>query len=522
MVTQLFTFCKMDWLRQLFGENTHFHEAFIQAKELPGQYPFTRGIYANMYQSKKWTMRQYAGFGSAKQTNARFHFLLDKGQMGLSIAFDLPTQLGLDSDHQLANGEVGKVGVAIDTLADMEALFDGIPLDQVSTSMTINAPAIVLLAMYTVLAERQGVSLTKLKGTIQNDLLKEYVARGTYIFPPQSSIRITTNILVYTHANMPKFKPISISGYHMREAGCTTAQELAFTFANAMTYLDAAIEAGIAVDEIVPKLSFFFSVHNHFFEEIAKLRAARRIWAKMMKEDYHAQSPESWKLKMHTQTAGSTLTKQEPYTNISRVAIQALAAVLGGTQSLHTNGYDEAIALPSEQSTLTALRTQQIIAHETGVIETPDPLGGSFYLEALTDAIEIEVVKYMQEIKEQGDMLAAIKNGYVENQIQDAAYEAQIKIENDYDDTGETFANDWEIDWPIDTPEIESAQIRQLQQLKNARDAKLVALSLLHLRKAAQDETINLFPVVVEAVKAYCTVGEICCVFREVFGEYRK
>ncbi|GAB6931856.1 methylmalonyl-CoA mutase family protein [Calditerricola satsumensis] len=499
-------------------------EAYLEKLGFPGEYPFTRGIQPTMYRGKFWTMRQYAGYGTAEETNRRFRYLLEQGQTGLSVAFDLPTQIGYDSDHPMALGEVGKVGVAIDSLEDMEALFEGIPLDRVSTSMTINAPAAILLAMYIAVAEKQGVPADKLSGTIQNDILKEYIARGTYIFPPKPSMRLITDIFAYCSAHVPKWNTISISGYHIREAGSTAVQEVAFTLANAIAYVEAALAAGLEVDQFAPRLAFFFNAHNHFFEEIAKFRAARRMWAKIMKERFGAKNPRSMMLRFHTQTGGSTLTAQQPDNNIVRVALQALAAVLGGTQSLHTNARDEALALPTEESARIALRTQQIIAYETGVADTVDPLGGSYYVEALTDRIEEEAWAYIRKIDELGGAVAAIEQGYQQREIRKAAYETQRKIES-----GELVVvgvnkfrleNEKQPELLRVDPAIAEKQKAKLERLRQKRDNALVAKRLEALRKAARG-TENLMPYILDAVRAYCTVGEICGVLREEFGEYQ-
>lgn len=490
----------------------------------PGEFPFTRGIQPTMYRSKNWTMRQYAGFGSAEETNKRFRYLLEQGQTGLSVAFDLPTQIGYDSDDPMAEGEVGKVGVAIDTLQDMEKLLDKIPLDQVSTSMTINAPASVLLCMYIAVGEKQGVPIEELTGTIQNDILKEYIARGTYIFPPKPSMRLITDIFEYCQENVPKFNTISISGYHIREAGSTAVQEAAFTIANGMAYVDAAIESGLDVDSFAPRLAFFFNAHNNFFEEIAKFRAARRVWAKIMKEHYNAKNPKSWKLRFHTQTGGSTLTAQQPDNNIVRVTMQALAAVLGGTQSLHTNSRDEALALPTEESARIALRTQQIIAHESGVTDTIDPLGGSYFVEALTDEIEFEIEKYLEQIKELGGAVSAIEEGFMQREIHRTAYETQKRIE----DNKEIIVglNKFKIDEDVNPEllkvdeELEKEQKQSLQQIRETRDKDLVESTLKQIAWAAKNPEVNLMPYILNAVKAYASVGEICNVLRAEFGEY--
>jgi len=498
---------------------------YLEQLNWPGEYPFTRGIQPTMYRGRLWTMRQYAGFGSAEETNERFRYLLDQGQTGLSVAFDLPTQIGYDSDHPLARGEVGKVGVAVDSLADIEILMEKIPLDQVSTSMTINAPAAVLLAMYMAVAEKQGIPMEQLKGTIQNDILKEYVARGTYIFPPRESMRLVVDIFAFAGEKIPSWNTISISGYHIREAGSTAVQEVAFTLGNAIAYVEAALEAGLEVDRFAPRLSFFFNAHSNFFEEVAKFRAARRIWARLMKERFGAQNPRSMMLRFHTQTAGCTLTAQQPDVNLMRVAFQALSAVLGGTQSLHTNSRDEALALPSEQSVLLALRTQQVIAHEIGVTDTADPLGGSYYIEELTDHIETEVNRYLERIDKIGGAVEAIDTGFIQQEIQASAYRYQKEVEeqkrivvgvNRFTESGEQ---------PIDLLKMDPAtsrrQIERLKEVRLSRKQGEVASALQELRKAAQGED-NLMPYILTAVKAYATLGEICGALRDVFGEYQQ
>ncbi|HHW99362.1 MAG TPA: methylmalonyl-CoA mutase family protein [Firmicutes bacterium] len=489
----------------------------------PGQYPFTRGVQPTMYRGRLWTMRQYAGFATAEESNERYKYLLEQGQTGLSVAFDLPTQIGYDSDHSLSAGEVGKVGVAIDSLADMEILFDGIPLDKVSTSMTINAPAAVLLAMYMGVAEKQGVPFNKLSGTIQNDILKEYVARGTYIFPPAPSMRLITNIFEFCSQNVPDWNTISISGYHIREAGSTAAQEIAFTLSNGIAYVQAAIDAGLNVDDFAPRLSFFFNSHLDFFEEIAKFRAARRLWARVMKERFGAKKEKSWMLRFHTQTGGSTLTAQQPDNNIVRVALQALAAVLGGTQSLHTNSRDEALALPTEDSVRIALRTQQIIAYESGVADTIDPLAGSYYVESLTNSLEQQAEKYIAQIDALGGAVKAIENGYMQREIQDAAYDYQRSVE-----TQERIVvgvNRFQIDeeppqglLQVD-PAVGELQKKKLADLRQRRDNIAVATVLDELEQAAKGDA-NLMPVILKAVKSYATLGEVCDRLRKVFGEY--
>lgn len=491
----------------------------------PGQYPFTRGVQPTMYRGRFWTMRQYAGFGDAEESNARYKYLLSQGQTGLSIAFDLPTQIGYDSDHPLAEGEVGKVGVAISSLADMEVLFDEIPLDKVSTSMTINAPAAILLAMYIAVAEKQGVSMDKLNGTIQNDILKEYVARGTYIFPPAQSMRLITDIFAFCSENIPKWNTISISGYHIREAGSTAVQEVAFTLADGIAYVEAALKAGLDIDDFAPRLSFFFNAHNNLFQEVAKFRAARRLWAKIMKERFNAQNPKSWQLRFHTQTGGSTLTAQQPDNNIVRVALQALEAALGGTQSLHTNSRDEALSLPTEDSVRIALRTQQIIAYESGVADTVDPLAGSYYVEALTDEIEKRAMEYIKKIDDLGGAPKAIEKGFIQKEIQDAAYEYQKAIEsgemivvgvNKFQMEEEPPKNILKVD-----PAVAEKQKERLAKLRSDRDNQKVKETLVSVEKAAQGEE-NLMPYIIEAVKSYATLGEICDVLRNVFGAYQE
>ncbi|MDO6655205.1 methylmalonyl-CoA mutase [Anaerobacillus sp. 1_MG-2023] len=505
------------------GHPETLDENYMEKLGLPGQYPYTRGIQPTMYRGRTWTMRQYAGFGSAEETNRRFRYLLDQGQTGLSVAFDLPTQIGYDSDDMMAKGEVGKVGVAIDSLNDMEALLRDIPLDKVSTSMTINAPASVLLAMYIVVAEKQGVSQAQISGTIQNDILKEYIARGTYIFPPKPSMRLITDIFAYCAEHVPRWNTISISGYHIREAGSTAAQELAFTIANGIAYVDAAIETGLKVDDFAPRLAFFFNGHNQFLEEIAKFRAARRIWAKIMKERYGAKKAKSLQLRFHTQVAGSTLTAQQPDNNIVRVTIQALAAVLGGTQSLHTNAKDEALALPTEDSARIALRTQQIIANESGVTDTVDPLGGSFFIEKLTDQLEEYVFDYIRKIDDMGGAVSAVEQGYMQREIHQASYETQKKIEsgeevvvgmNQYTLEDEPKPELHRID-----PELQRKQIEKIESLRSTREPNRVSARLEELRMGAKG-TSNLMPLIINCVRDYCTVGEICGVLREEFGEY--
>ncbi|CUH93979.1 Methylmalonyl-CoA mutase [Propionispora sp. 2/2-37] len=490
----------------------------------PGEYPFTRGVQPTMYRGRFWTMRQYAGFATAEESNKRYKFLLDAGQTGLSVAFDLPTQIGYDSDDAISEGEVGKVGVAIDSLADMEILFDGIPLDKVSTSMTINAPASVLLAMYIAVAEKQGVTPDKLKGTIQNDILKEYAARGTYIFPPKPSMRLITNIFEYCSKNVPHWNTISISGYHIREAGSTAAQEIAFTIADGIAYVEAAIKAGLNVDDFAGRLSFFWNAHNNVLEEVAKFRASRRIWARIMKDRFKAEKPKSWMLRFHTQTAGSMLTAQQPENNIVRVALQTVAAVLGGTQSLHTNSKDEALALPTEDSVRIALRTQQIVAYESGIADTIDPLAGSYYIEALTNKLEEEALDYIQKIDDMGGAPVAIEKGYIQKEIQDSAYKYQMEVETKQRIV--VGVNHFQIEEkPVEgllrvDPSVGEGQKAKLAKLRNSRDNKAVEAKLAALEKACQDSDVNLMPVILDAVRAYATLGEICNVMRKVFGEY--
>ena len=490
----------------------------------PGQYPFTRGVQPTMYRGRYWTMRQYAGFGDAEESNERYKYLISQGQTGLSIAFGLPTQIGYDSDDPMSMGEVGKVGVAIDSLADMEVLFDGIPLDKVSTSMTINASAAVLLAFYIVAAERQGVSPDQLKGTIQNDVLKEYAARGTYIFPPAPSMRLITNIFEYCSKNLPQWNTISISGYHIREAGSTAAQEVAFTLADGIAYVDAAIKAGMDVDSFAGRLSFFFNAHNNLLEEVAKYRAARRIWAKIMKERFHAKKDRSMMLRFHTQTGGSTLTAQQPDNNIIRVTIQTLAAVLGGTQSLHTNSRDEALSLPTEDSVRIALRTQQIVAYESGVADTVDPLAGSYYVESLTDQIEEKVWEYIHKIDDMGGAVKAIEQGYIQKEIADSSYAYQKAVES-----GEqvvvgvnkfTVKEEGHKEHMVIDSTIADKQVAKIKAVKEKRDSQAAADALAALRAAAATDE-NLMPYIVDCARKWCTEGEICNELRAVFGEYR-
>ncbi len=490
----------------------------------PGRFPFTRGIHPTMYRGRLWTMRQYAGFGTAAESNRRYRYLLDRGVTGLSVAFDLPTQIGYDSDHPLAAGEVGRVGVAIDSLEDMSRLFDRIPLDRVSTSMTINATAIILLALYVAAGRRQGVDARGLAGTVQNDILKEYVARGTYIYPPRASLRVVTDVVSFCEQELPRWHPISISGYHIREAGSTAAQEIAFTFAHAQAYVQAAVDRGLDVDSFGSRLSFFFNAHNDFLEEIAKFRAARRLWATLMRDRFGATAPRAQQLRFHTQTAGSTLTAQQPENNIVRVALQALAAVLGGTQSLHCNGRDEALGLPTEEAAQIALRTQQIIAGETGVTDTVDPVGGAWTIEALTDRLEAEAVALLGRIDERGGVLAAIESGFIQAEIQEAAYRAQQAV--DAGDAVVVGVNRFaaEETAPIEThridPQIETEQAARVGALRAARDPEAARNALAAVGRAARDGT-NLVPPIIAAVEALATVGEISDTLRGVFGEYR-
>ena len=491
----------------------------------PGEFPYTRGIYPSMYRGRLWTMRQYAGFGSAAESNQRYRYLLSKGQSGVSVAFDLPTQIGMDSDHPLALGEVGKVGVAIDSLEDMEALFEGIPLEKISTSMTINSTAAILLSLYVAVAKKQGANLAKLSGTVQNDILKEYIARGTYIYPVRPAMRIVTDIFAWCRDALPKWNTISISGYHIREAGSTAVQEVAFTLADAIAYVQAALDAGLDIDDFAPQISFFFNAHNDLLEEIAKYRAARRLWARLMRERFQARDARSLLLRFHAQTAGSSLTAQQPENNIVRVAIQALAAVLGGCQSLHTNSMDEALALPTENAALIALRTQQVIAHETGVANTTDPVAGSYAIEHLTNEIEAGALAYIEKIDSLGGMLRAIESGFVQAEIQKAAYEYQRAVEtkeqvvvgvNDFIAEQERGIPTLRID-----PQIEREQIQRLQALRIKRDRHKTRAAIAELeRRAATSE--NLMPAILGAVEAYATVGEISDALRRAFGEYHE
>ena len=499
-------------------------DGFDYLKDLgfPGEYPYTRGVQANMYRGRVWTMRQYSGYATAQESNRRYKYLLEQGQTGLSIAFDLPTQIGYDSDHPLAREEVGKVGVPVCSLRDMEALMDGIPLDKVSTSMTINSTASVLLCFYIAVARRQGIPLTKLNGTLQNDILKEYIARGTYIYPPRPSMRLVVDVFRYCAVEVPRWNTISISGYHMREAGATASQELAFTFANAIAYLQAAVDSGLDVDEVAGRISFFFVAHNDLFEEVAKYRAARRMWAKIARHRFGAKNPRSWMLRFHTQTAGVTLTAQQPDNNLIRTAIQALAAVLGGTQSLHVNSRDEALALPSEEAVQLSLRTQQILAHESGVGDVVDPLGGSYYVESLTSRLEEEASRYIERIDDMGDAISALEKGYQAREIHQSAYNHQREVEKG--DRVIVGVNKYQGDSPpisgllkVD-PQVTQEQIRSLEQLKTERNNDAVQNCLARLEAVALSDA-NTVPAILECVENYCTLGEICDVFRGVFGE---
>lgn len=492
----------------------------------PGEFPYTRGVYPTMYRSRLWTMRQYSGFGTAEETNKRFKYLLEQGQTGLSVAFDLPTQIAYDSDHSLAEGEVGRVGVAVDSVEDMQRLFSDIPLAEVSTSMTINAPAAVILAMYIVTAEEQGIDPKKLKGTIQNDILKEYIARGTYVYPPEASLRLITDIFAYCSKEMPAFNTISISGYHIREAGATAVQELAFTLADALEYVEAALEIGLDIDDFAPRLSFFFASQMNIMEEAAKFRAARRLWAEIMEERFEAEKEKSKLLRFHTQTAGTALTAEQPLNNIIRVTIQALAAVMGGTQSLHTNSYDEALSLPSEEAVEIALRTQQIIAEESGIADVIDPLGGSYYLEELTDSFVQKSREYLKKIDQLGGMVEAIKAGYIQREIQESAYQKQQEIDqkkkivvgiNKYKSQKDRA----EVDLLKVDPVLEAEQKARLEQLKDKRNQKRVQQRLKEVKKAAQNNE-NLMPPIIEAVRARATLNEISDQLRDVFGEYQN
>jgi len=498
---------------------------YIENLGFPGEYPFTRGVHATMHRGRLWTMRQFAGFGTAEETNARFKYLLKEGDTGLSVAFDMPTIWGYDSDHSMAKGEVGRCGVAISTLEDMEILLEGIPLERVSTSMTINGPANVLLSMYIAVGEKQNVPQSQLSGTTQNDILKEFFAQKLVIFPPRPSVKLVVDTIEYCSKFMPKWNPVSISGYHIREAGSNAVQELAFTLADGITYVQEALDRGMKVDEFAPRLSFFFACHNDLFEEVSKFRAARKIWARIMKERFRARDPRSMWMRMHVQTSGCTLTAQQPMNNIIRVTLQALGAVLGGTQSLHTNSFDEALALPSEEAVRIALRTQQIIAHESGVANTVDPLGGSYYVEALTAEMEEEALRHIDRIEKMGGVIPAIEKGYFQREIANSAYKYQREIENkertivgvnEYTSEEKQLIPLLRI-----SPDVEKTQLERLNVLKNRRDSKRVQKALDRLRNSADNDE-NLMPMILEAVKAYATLGEVCGVLREVYGEYQE
>ena len=512
-------------LKQVYGPDDIEYINYLEDLGFPGNPPFTRGVYPNMYRGRIWTMRQYGGFGDATQTNERFKYLISQGQKGLSIAFDLPTQMGYNSDNNICLGEVGKVGVTVNSLKDFEKVFKGIPLDKVSTSMTINAPTSILLAMYIAVGEKQGISPEQLIGTVQNDILKEYVARGTYIFPPKPSLRLTADVIEYCSKYSPRFNTISISGYHMREAGANAIQEIAFTIADGIAYVEEVLKRGIDIDDFAPRLSFFFTTHNHFFEEIAKLRAARRLWAKIMKERFNTKNPNSLRLRFHTQTAGVTLTAQQPQVNIIRVALQALAAVLGGTQSLHTCGADEALAIPTEDSVRLSLRTQQVLAYESGVTEVVDPLGGSYYVEYLTKELVKKAIEYIEKIDKMGGMPIAIEKGYIQREIQNNAYLYQKKIDNAIDKVigVNIFCTDEEcrIDTFKRSEDVEKKIIKSLKSLKKDRNEKLVQEKLAELKKVAQSSE-NIMPIMLKTVKTYATIQEICDVLRDVFGEYKS
>jgi methylmalonyl-CoA mutase N-terminal domain/subunit len=492
----------------------------------PGAYPFTRGVYPSMYRGRLWTMRQFAGFGTAEETNARFHYLLDHGQTGLSTAFDMPTLMGYDSDHPRSLGEVGREGVAIDSLEDMETLFAGIPLGEVSTSMTINSPAAILLAFYACVGEEQGIARERLRGTIQTDILKEYIAQKEYIFPPEPSMRLVTDMVEFCTREMPLWHPISISGYHIREAGSTAAQELAFTLADGFTYVEWAIERGLDVDEFAPRLSFFFNAHLDFFEEIAKYRAARRIWARTMRERYGAKNPRSWLMRFHTQTAGVSLTAQQPEVNIVRTAIEALAAVLGGTQSLHTNSFDEALALPTEDAVRIALRTQQVIAHETGVVSTIDPLGGSYHVESLTNELERQAYDYFEQIDRLGGVVSAIKENFFQKEIAESSFQYQAEVEAHQRIVVGVNRYELETEQPLEIlkidPALEVKQIERVQSLRARRDSGAVEGALARLKEDAARDDRNLMHPIVEASRSYVTMGEMCDAFREVWGTWRE
>ncbi|MBY9019953.1 MAG: methylmalonyl-CoA mutase [Candidatus Lokiarchaeota archaeon] len=512
-------------LKHVYGPEDIQNINYLEDIGFPGSPPFTRGVYPNMYRGRIWTMRQYGGFADATKTNERFKYLISQGQKGLSIAFDLPTQMGFNSDNKICLGEVGRVGVTVNSLKDFEQVFEGIPLDKVSTSMTINAPTSVLLAMYVVVGEKQGLTPKQLTGTVQNDILKEYVARGTYIFPPKPSLRLVADVIEYCSKNLPRFNTISISGYHMREAGCNAIQEIAFTLADGIAYVEEVLNRGLDVDDFAPRLSFFFTTHNNFFEEIAKLRAVRKLWARIMKNRFYAKNPNSLKLRFHTQTAGVTLTAQQPNVNIIRVALQALAAILGGTQSLHTCGADEALAIPTEDSVRLSLRTQQVLAYESGVTDVADPLGGSYYIEYLTSKLEEKALEYIKRIDDMGGISNAIEKGYIQNEIQTNAYEEQKRIDKGINQVVgvNTYCTDEECKIDTFKHDIDEEQkiINSLNQLKETRNEDLVKLKLTELKKIANTSN-NIMPIMIEVVKTYATIEEICSVLRDVFGEYKS
>jgi methylmalonyl-CoA mutase N-terminal domain/subunit len=517
-----------DWfdpIKVLYSPDDLTDADYLSDSGFPGEYPFVRGIHPSMYLGRTWTMRQYSGFGTAKETNKRYKYLLEEGQTGLSIAFDLPTQIGYDSDHPMSKGEVGKAGVAVDTLQDMETIFDGIPLDKISTSMTVNAPAAILLAMYIAVAENQGIDPENLRGTIQNDILKEYTVRGTYIFPPKPSLRLITDIFAFCSKHVPLWNTINVAGYHMREAGCSAVQEIAFSFSNAIAYIEAGLKAGLDIDSFAPRISWIFNTHSKIFEEVAKYRAARKVWADILRYRFKAKDPRAWMLRFHTQTSGVSLTAQQPENNIVRVAYQVLAAVLGGAQSIAACSFDEAFALPTEKSARLSLRTQQVLLHETGVTDTVDPLGGSYYVESLTQKMVREIKKLIATIDDMGGAVAAIERGFVQKEIEDRAYCIQTEIEE-----GKRIVvgmNEYKVEEDVDialfkpSPEHARSQIDKLQRLKKTRDQTRVQSTLEAVRKAAQGEE-NLMPRFIEAVKAYATLGEICGVLRGEFGEYRQ
>lgn len=512
-------------LKHVYGPGDLKNINYLEDLGFPGNPPFTRGVYPNMYRGRVWTMRQYGGFADASKTNERFKYLISQGQKGLSIAFDLPTQMGYNSDNKICLGEVGRVGVTVNSLRDFEQVFEGIPLDEVSTSMTINAPTSVLLAMYIVVGEKQGIKPEQLIGTVQNDILKEYVARGTYIYPPKPSLRLVADVIEYCSKNLPRFNTISISGYHMREAGCNAIQEIAFTIADGIAYVEEVLSRGVNIDEFAPRLSFFFTTHNNFFEEIAKLRAARRLWARIMKDRFHANDPNSMRLRFHTQTAGVTLTAQQPNVNIIRVTLQALAAILGGTQSLHTCGADEALAIPTEDSVRLSLRTQQVLAHESGVTDVVDPLGGSYYIEYLTSKLEEKALEYVEKIDTMGGISTAIESGFIQREIHNNAYRDQKKIEAGIDQVigVNTYCTEEECKIKTFKHDIDEEQkiISSLSELKKSRDEPLVKRRLAELKEVAESSK-NIMPIMIEVVKTYATIEEICSVLREVFGEYES